>query len=159
MPTTRRDELTGGATGLGAATHLFAVERTGNGSDQPGDTVGAATRRNRIIELMRRLGDDPVDMLNLLKFKAGGEALYRRYGEEFEKLIVKYAPDTRVVYQAKCAGLLVGGQEWDRLLIVRYPSVRAFITVTASSDYEEIADLRLDALERAVLYAMVPSGS
>jgi uncharacterized protein (DUF1330 family) len=159
MQTTRRDVLAVGGAGFGAATHLFAVEQTGNGSDQPGDTVSEAERRERFVELMKRFGDDPVDMLNLLKFKTGGEASYRRYGAGFMKLIATHAPDTRVVYQADCAELLTGNQEWDHLIIVRYPSVKAFLTVVGSSGYADIADLRLDALERAVLYAMVPSGS
>jgi uncharacterized protein (DUF1330 family) len=158
MEDTRHEVLTAGAKGLGASPHLFAIEGTDDASDQPGDTVGAATRRDRIVELMRRLGDNPVDMLNLLKFKEGGEASYELYGQGFEKLVAKYAPDARVVYRANCAALLVGGQEWDHLLIARYPSVRAFLAVTASPEYEEIAGLRLDALERTVLYAMVPNG-
>jgi uncharacterized protein (DUF1330 family) len=156
METTRRRVLTTGAIGLGVAGGLFAIDEHGG---QPGDTVGEEDRLKRVSALMERLGDDPVDMLNLLKFKAGGEVSYRRYGMEFGKLIPKYAPGTRVVYQGECAALLVGEQDWDRMLVVRYPSMNEFIALTGSSDYNEIAHLRLAGLERAVLYAIVPSGS
>jgi uncharacterized protein (DUF1330 family) len=52
----------------------------------------------------------------------------------------------------------IGTEEWDRIIIVHYPSIQAFLKVTTSPEYERIAHLRTDALERAVLYAMVPIG-
>jgi len=143
------------APGMGVARQLIALDGEPR---QPGDQVGAEQRRARIQGLIRTLGDDPVDMLNLLRFKPGGEASYQSYGVEFAKLIPKHAPGTEVVYWAECAGLLVGTEEWDRLIIVHYPSIKAFLKITASPDYERIAHLRTDALERAVLYAMVPIG-
>lgn len=143
-----------GALGIGGARRLVALDE---GSGQPGDEVGEATRRRQVQSLLERLGDRPVDMLNLLKFKEGGEPSYALYGEEFARLIPKFAPGSEVVYWADCAGLLVGTEEWDRLIIMRYPSMAAFLALTTSPDYHEIAHLRTDALERTVLYAMVPT--
>jgi uncharacterized protein (DUF1330 family) len=162
MEITRRNVLmTGGlvsgAMSVGTASRLFAIEDVVESSDQPGDAVGEETRRARIMELLERFGDDPVDMLNLLKFKAGREDSYARYGMEFGRLVPKFAPGTEVIYMAECAELLVGGQDWDRLIVVRYPSVKAFVALTGSPDYDQIAHLRTDALERAVLYALVPA--
>ncbi len=148
--------LVGGTLGMGAARTLIALDEE---PSQPGDRVGDAGRRQVIGSLVEQLGDGPVDMLNLLKFKAGGEASYARYGEAFAGLVAKLAPSTEVVYWADCAGLLVGTEEWDRLIIVRYPSMAAFLTITMSPEYREIAHLRTDALERTVLYAMVPTAA
>jgi uncharacterized protein (DUF1330 family) len=144
----------GGALGTFAARTLIALDK---GPAQPGDDAVRAERQQRFGALLERLGDQPVDMLNLLKFKPGGEASYAAYGREFATLIPEHAPGTQVVYWADCAGLLVGSEEWDRLIIVRYPSMAAFLALTTSADYAAIAHLRTDALERAVLYAMVPS--
>jgi uncharacterized protein (DUF1330 family) len=146
--------VVGSALALGATGPLIAVEEEGG---QPGDQVGEAARRERILRLVEQFGDQPVDMLNLLKFKPGGQASYMRYGAEFGKLVAKFAPETEVVYQGQCKGLLIGAEEWDLVIIVRYPSMTAFLALTSSADYDEIAHLRLDALERAVLYAMAPA--
>jgi uncharacterized protein (DUF1330 family) len=147
--------VVGGVLGLGTTGSLIALEEH---PSQPGDTVGEAERQQRVKSLLERFGDEPVDMLNLLKFKAGGEESYARYGAAFARLIGKFAPGTEVVYGAKCESLLVGTQEWDQLFIVRYPSMAAFLALTTSQDYEDIAHLRTDALERTVLYAMAPAG-
>jgi uncharacterized protein (DUF1330 family) len=162
MDTTRRTVLmTGGllsgAIGLGGATDLFALEGMEDQPDQPGDEVGTATRNQRIGDLIDRLGEDPVDMMNLLKLKPGGEASYGRYGQGFGKILAKYAPATTVAYSGDCASLLIGDREWDRLIIVRYPSMKAFSEVIGSPEYAEIAHLRTDALERTMVYAVVPS--
>jgi uncharacterized protein (DUF1330 family) len=156
----RRDFLAsgamGGILGLGASGRLVALEETQAESDQPEDAVGTAARAERLQSLIARLGDDPVVMLNLLKFKPGGEESYRRYGQEFAAPMQKYAPQTQVVFYARCEELLIGHEEWDRIILVRYPSMKAFAALTSSAEYGAIAHFRTQAIERAVLYALVP---
>jgi uncharacterized protein (DUF1330 family) len=162
METTRRRVLMtggilGGAVGIGGAGRLIAVEGLDDHPDQPGDTVGEAARIQRIVDLTEELGDNPVDMMNLLKLKPGGEESYLRYGQGFGGVLAKYAPATTVAYSGDCASLLIGDRAWDRLIIVRYPSMKAFSEVIGSPEYAEIAHLRTDALERTMVYAVVPS--
>ena len=46
--------------------------------------------------------------------------------------------------------------ERDAVLLVRYPSRRAFSRMVADPEYQEVTSLRTDALEEAVLQATVP---
>jgi uncharacterized protein (DUF1330 family) len=161
MESTRRNllvtgGLVGGALGLGVTGRLIALGDVDNRDEPPEERVDEATLRQRVQMLIERLGDEPVDMLNLLKFVPGGEASYRRYGREFTTLVAKYAPGTEVPYMADFAGMLAGDIEWDRLIVVRYPSIKAFVALTSSQDYRQIAHHRSQAIERGMLYAMLP---
>ena len=48
------------------------------------------------------------------------------------------------------------GQEWDAVLLVRYPSRAAFSRMVADPEYQEVTGLRTRALTEAVLQATVP---
>jgi uncharacterized protein (DUF1330 family) len=48
------------------------------------------------------------------------------------------------------------GQEWDMVLLVRYPSREAFSRMVADPEYQEVTHLRSEALTEAVLQATVP---
>lgn len=145
-----------GALALGSTSELIAIEATEPlQEEQPGDAVGSATRAARIRDLASRLGDDPVVMLNLLKFKPGGLASYQRYGQEFQRPRDRYAPETRVLFAGRCEELLIGDVEWDMIILVQYPSVAHFSAVVGSREYAEISHYRTAAIERSVLYACV----
>ena len=100
-------------------------------------------------------------MLNLLKFKPdGGELLYNRYGKAFAKLA--QPKGVKILYIGNAAEMMVGNETWDRVALVEYPSRKVFLEVIQSPAYAEIAPDRLNALERAVLYAtdpLIPRGS
>ena len=93
----------------------------------------------------------PVVMLNLLRFSGGGRESYDhakaisatflpRYGGE-----VLYAGDGRTPLVAE------PGQDWDAVLLVRYPSREAFSRMVADPEYQEVTHLRTQALTEAVL--------
>ncbi|HWJ80613.1 MAG TPA: DUF1330 domain-containing protein [Nocardioides sp.] len=96
--------------------------------------------------------DGPVVMLNLLRFKPGGRESYERYAEA---VVTTFLPRVggEVVYAGDGATALVAedGQAWDAVLLVRYPSRKAFTQMVADPDYQEITHLRTEALEEAVL--------
>jgi uncharacterized protein (DUF1330 family) len=101
----------------------------------------------------------PVVMLNLLRFAEGGRELYRQYSEAFSRT---FAPryGVEVLYAGNGDTPLVAetGQAWDAVLLVRYPSRRAFSQMVADPEYRQITHLRSRALREAVLQPTVPWG-
>ncbi len=107
----------------------------------------------------------PVVMLNLLKFEtkvaAGdgggvestGRGEYARYTEEARKQIERRGG--RLLWQGRVRFTLIGGEEWDVVALVQYPTARAFLEMLQDRDYKEagkhrsagLADTRLIACE------------
>ncbi|GAA0933187.1 DUF1330 domain-containing protein [Virgisporangium aurantiacum] len=104
--------------------------------------------------------DSPVVMLNLLRFADGGRDSYTRYARAFQET---FAPryGVEVVYAGDGDTALVAedGQQWDAVLIVRYPSRRVFSRMVADPEYQQITHLRTSALREAVLQPTVPWGA
>jgi hypothetical protein len=97
--------------------------------------------REQFAELAASTDTGPVVMLNLLKFKAkatgeagSGSDAYQRYGDQ----------------------MLIGdpAQDWDSVVLVEYPSRKAFIEMVTAPKYEEAHEHREAGLERTVLVAM-----
>ena len=110
-------------------------------------------------DLKRLLADDPggpVVMLNLLKFKDGERSGY----EEYARRILPFLDEigATLVYVGDCSTLLVGddSHDWDAVLLVRYPSRQTFTSMVGNRRYQEITELRTEALEDAVLQATTP---
>ena len=110
-------------------------------------------------DLKRLLDEDPggpVVMLNLLRFRDGGREQYDEYVRRIGPFLdacgasVVYAGDGSTVLAAE------PGQEWDRVLLVHYPSRTAFSRMVADPGYQEITHLRSGALVEAVLQATTP---
>lgn len=111
--------------------------------------------REALVALAKSPEQGPVVMLNLLKFKAnGGAETYQRYAEAVAPILERIG--AKVLYQGRAAEMLVGSEEWDAILIVRYPSRQAFLQMVSSPDYQAAHHNREEALERAVLYATDP---
>lgn len=99
----------------------------------------------------------PVVMLNLLRFADGGRAQYDDYLRHFRghaesrgaEVLYFGTGDTPLVAEA--------GQEWDAVLLVRYPTRRSFSAMVADPAYQEGAALRSGALVEAVLQPTVPA--
>jgi uncharacterized protein (DUF1330 family) len=103
-------------------------------------------------ELKNNPNDGPFVMLNLLKYKQdGGRELYARYVRESGRFVE--AVGGKVAYLGKAGELLNGTETWDVLMLVKYPSRKAFIKMINDPQYLEVHKLRERALERAVLYA------
>lgn len=121
---------------------------------------------DRIRDLRDHGSDGPVVMLNLLKFRdvadyppghpdAGGtgEEAYRRY----EKLFigtVGAVSGAEPIYNGPVMRTIVGSEadgDWDRMLIVRYPSRQHFLAMMADETYRAGLVHRYAALERTIL--------
>ena len=111
-------------------------------------------------DLKRYLAEDPggeVVMLNLLKFKPEGRPSYEEYAKEIGRFLDRVGAS--VVYLGDCLTQLVErpeGFDWDAILLVRYPSRRAFSDMVRDPEYQAITHLRTDALSEAVLQATSP---
>ncbi|MBU8861529.1 MULTISPECIES: DUF1330 domain-containing protein [unclassified Micromonospora] len=101
--------------------------------------------------------DGPVVMLNLLRFAEGGRESYARYGAALrETFLPRYGG--KVLYAGEGGPALVAeeGQQWDAVLLVRYPSRTAFSRMVADPEYQEVSRWRTLALEEAVLQPTFP---
>jgi uncharacterized protein (DUF1330 family) len=95
--------------------------------------------------------DAPVVMLNLLRFTERGRAGYEDYLRHFRSHAE--ARGAEILYYGVGDDPLVAehGQDWDAVLLVRYPTRRAFSDMVRDSDYQGGAHLRSDHLVEAVL--------
>ncbi|KAI8619522.1 hypothetical protein BC830DRAFT_1165316 [Chytriomyces sp. MP71] len=99
---------------------------------------------------------DPVHMINLLKFKKQCEGSNLTGQEMYQKSSDAVAPllksvGGRVMWYGKpFAGCpaLIGGSDWDAIVIVQYPSKEHFYKMVTSKEYKDINYLRVGSLER-----------
>ena len=114
----------------------------------------------RGADLKRYLAEDPggpVVMLNLLRFRPdGGRERYLEYVEHFRRTAAPFGAEVLYVGDGSTALVAEPGQDWDAVLLVRYPSRSAFSQMVADPEYQEVTALRTGALEEAVLQPTVP---
>jgi uncharacterized protein (DUF1330 family) len=104
----------------------------------------------------------PVVMLNLLKFaeRAGGDGAqsgrdsYTRYGDRVRSMLEQTG--ARILWQGRADSVVIGGDadDWDAVILVEYPSRKAFIDMTSSPKYEEVSKDRTAGLADSRLIAM-----
>ncbi len=112
---------------------------------------------DQIEAFSKNPGEGPVVMMNLLKFKAeGGLASYLRYAIESDKYVRSVGG--KATFMGKPQELLIGHEAWDALILVRYPSRKAFVDMINNPGYQEIHKYRAAGLERSVLYAIDEMG-
>ena len=100
--------------------------------------------------------DQPIVMLNLLRFAPGGAERYDAYLAHFRPHAERVG--AHVVYFGHGADPVVAeqGQDWDAVLLVSYPTRRAFCDMVRDPGYQEGTHLRTEALVEAVLQPTVP---
>ena len=103
--------------------------------------------------LERFLSDEsgPVVLVNLVRLRPGGENAYSRYRDAVGPLGASVGAE--LLYAGQAAGTLIGEEDWDLAYVVRYPSRQAVADLVRNPDFEQLADLRHEALEAGVLYA------
>jgi uncharacterized protein (DUF1330 family) len=99
--------------------------------------------------------ETPVVMLNLLKFaeRGGGES-YARYGERMRSMLEETG--ARVLFQGRADSVVIGddADDWDAVILVEYPSRKAFLEMTSSPRYREVSKDRTAGLADSRLVAM-----
>ncbi len=99
--------------------------------------------------------ESPVVMLNLLRYRdraesghgvdgMTGEEAYRRYGQEFAKLNPRFGGEP--IWMGLADTTVIGDEDWDVVILVRYPSRAAFLSMIGDPDYQAIAPIRAAAL-------------
>lgn len=108
--------------------------------------------KDQFIKLLKNSNQKPFVMLNLLKFKKdGGRESYARYLQEAAKFVEGVGG--KLLFLSQPLELLNGTETWDLLMLVQYPSRKAFVEMAGNPEYLKIHSFREGALENAVLYA------
>jgi len=109
--------------------------------------------QEQMVAFMKLPIEGPIHMLNLLRYKAdGGRESYAKYSARTVPMVE--ARGGKVVYSARGRATVIGGEEWDSVFIVEYPSREAFIDMVTSEDYQAGVHLRHEALEDSRLVCM-----
>ena len=122
------------------------------------EAPAAAERLNPIEfqELVERGDEGPVVMLNLLDLKpGGGRERYAAYADAVAPLLERAGG--RVLFAGEGNAALIGPSKWDLVALVEYPTRRAFVEMISSPEYQAIAHLRTEALERSELHPLDPA--
>src|SRR3954449_3478313 len=116
------------------------------------DGAGALNEKD-FAAFTARASDGPVFMLNLLEFLPdGGAKRYAEYGTAVAPILDGVGG--RPVFAGEPAESLIGEGSWDLMVLVEYPTRRAFLDMVSSPEYQAIAHLRTEALRRSELRAM-----
>lgn len=102
--------------------------------------------------------NQPVVMINLLQFGPDGANSYQRYAKEVQPFLESVG--ATILYAGDASHVVAGDIEspwWDAIVVVRYPSRAAFVSMATSPDYHERAHVhRAAALESTHLIATNP---
>lgn len=106
--------------------------------------------------LRERVGEGPVVMVNLLKFKQpGGLEAFSRYGAVTAPLFQEAGAE--VIYSGSGGPVLAGGVEWDLVLLVRFENIERFIKMVTDPRYQNDARPHRDTgLDDAIWMASTP---
>ncbi|MEE4021929.1 DUF1330 domain-containing protein [Gordonia sp. PKS22-38] len=135
----------------------------------PADRRSIDPRRDQFAQVAQLPTDQPVTMLNLLRYRAeadyshaqelapdepitGAEA-YRRYGAAAMPHIEKTG--AQVLFHGDGGPTVIGpdDEQWDSMLLVRYPSPQAFLDMVTDPEYQSLSRHRTAALADSRLIA------
>jgi len=120
--------------------------------------------QSQIERLAASDSDEPVVMLNLLRFKQradgidegmSGREAYERYGEQAAPFLAGVGG--RLLTGVAASEVVIGEEgEWDMALLVEYPSRKRFLEMAVDPDYLAVHAHREAALEDSRLIACEP---
>jgi uncharacterized protein (DUF1330 family) len=118
--------------------------------------------KEQITALVESELETPVVMLNLLKFSenagrddaGSGRASYARYGDRVRSMLESVGG--RILWQGRVDSVVIGGDadDWDAVILVEYPSRKAFLDMTSSPKYGDASKDRTAGLADSRLIAM-----
>ncbi len=124
---------------------------------------------DRIASLMAETSDQPIVMLNLLKFRARahyadgrasdlcGRDAYMLYGAKMQQLVEREGG--RMIFSGEIMSLVIGSVEetWDVAALVEYPSSAAFARIVSSPEVAAIGVHRAAGLAGQLLIRVSPA--
>jgi uncharacterized protein (DUF1330 family) len=120
--------------------------------------------KEQIQALVESPLETPVVMLNLLRFadrangdaggKESGQDSYARYGERMRSMLEQTG--ARVLWHGRADSVVIGddADDWDAVILVEYPSRKAFLDMTSSPQYRQVSKDRSAGLADSRLIAM-----
>ena len=111
------------------------------------------------IEVMRKevpLG--PVVMVNLVKFKpGGGKAAYGEYIKATSGAAAQSGANIEILYAGRAGKDVAAGEQWDIVILARYPSFDSFADFVTHPIYQnEAIPFRTAGLEKALFMVSQP---
>ena len=117
--------------------------------------------------------DEPVLMLNLLRFKAkatypsdhalaseglSGAQAYGHYGTDSGPIFKRVGGE--IVFRGDFRTMVIGPEDehWDAMFVARYPTASAFLEMVTDPDYRVAVVHRQSAVETSRLIRMAESG-
>ncbi|MBB1518659.1 DUF1330 domain-containing protein [Aquipseudomonas guryensis] len=113
--------------------------------------------------------DTPILMLNLLRYRelaeypvdsqcqpCSGREAYRRYSRTALAKVQGVGGQVELLAAAQVALIAPQGEQWDELLLVRYPSKEAFLGMLADPEYRAATLHRTAALADSRLIGCLP---
>jgi uncharacterized protein (DUF1330 family) len=156
------------------ADEVRTARKFGGTSPQDREMVRRRTAMSHLqpdrasLEALAQLPDDAsVVMLNMLRFRAqaeypvgsghapcSGREAYRRYGEQAVRHV--QALGGSAIWMGGVQATLIGPSEerWDEVLLVQYPSRKAFLQMISDPEYLSATVHRTAALSDSRLIAM-----
>jgi len=114
--------------------------------------------------------DQPVVMLNLLAFRpqadygstpaagcepCSGREAYARYSADALRFVTACGGSVVFMGAAQLPLVAPADERWDEVLLVRYPSIQAFVSMVMNPDYQAITHHRTAALREARLIPLL----
>ncbi len=163
-----------GVIGGGTAASAAGVSAAPPGSGATESSTQAVDLTDERLTAYRESADTgrPVVMINLLRFReravypegspaedATGLQAYARYGAIALPLVGAYGGRVVLSGGADFAVIAPPGEEWDRVILVEYPTKQAFVDMISSAEYQAGAHHRTAALadSRLIATTLVPA--
>jgi uncharacterized protein (DUF1330 family) len=121
----------------------------------------------QVQQLLADASDEsPIVMINLLRYRnradypqgsgaapCSGREAYQRYGALVLPMLGEVGAS--VLWRGSAKQMVIGpeGEHWDEVLLVQYPSRRAFLTMVGRADYQQAVAHRRAALDDSRLIA------
>lgn len=122
--------------------------------------------RAGLTQLQALPQDTPVVMLNLLRYReqavypeaaqappCSGREAYRRYGRVAQQQVAAVGGELLWLGAVQAQLIAPTDEQWDEVMLVRYPSVAAFLQMLSEPDYQAATVHRTAALANSRLIA------
>lgn len=134
--------------------------------------------QEQVRALRDRANDEPIFMLNLLKFRQKaqyedarlsdltGQEAYQLYADSFHNIMIPKG--ARIRFGGKTRGLLIGeggllsGEDsglWDEVAIIEYPNTQVLLDMMRDVEYQKALHHRVAGLEGQLLIECQPNGT